>query len=112
MDMTSSGRRNWKADAVRDGLNAIRPTDCKPGRNLLGHCLDPLVDVVRAEQLKLKASQGLMSGFRDRLDKGFFVRTCDFKGWHFVIHEIFLGLKAGQFADKCKRRPVSRLLHL
>jgi hypothetical protein len=24
MDMTSSGRRNWKADAVRDGLNAIR----------------------------------------------------------------------------------------
>src|SRR5262249_53694215 len=33
-------------------------TDSKPVRDLLGYCLNPLVDVIRAEQLKLKTSQG------------------------------------------------------
>ena len=33
-------------------------TDSKPVRHLLGYCLNPLVDVIRAEQHKLKTSQG------------------------------------------------------
>jgi hypothetical protein len=58
-------QKKLEADAVRDGLlrYATRyeyhpATDSKPVRDLLAHCLNPLADVIRAEQLKLKTSQG------------------------------------------------------
>src|SRR5437667_6486058 len=40
------------------GLQYHMATDSKPVRDVLGHCLRPLADVIRAEQLKLKTSQG------------------------------------------------------
>jgi hypothetical protein len=53
-----------EADAVHDGLLGYAQsyeyqlaTDSKPMRDLLGHCLKPLADAIRAEQLELKTSQ-------------------------------------------------------
>ena len=59
-------QKKLEADAVRDGLLRYArsyeyhlATDSKPVRDLLAHCLNPPVDVIRAEPLKLKTSQGL-----------------------------------------------------
>ena len=53
-----------EADAVHDGLLRYAQsyeyqlaTDSKPVRDLLGHCLKPLANAIRAEQLELKTSQ-------------------------------------------------------
>lgn len=53
-----------EADAVHDGLLRYAQsyeyqlaTDSKPVRDLLGHCLKPLAEAIRAEQLELKTSQ-------------------------------------------------------
>ncbi len=65
LDNDIERQKKLEADAVRDGLlrYATRyeyhsATDSKPVRDLLAHCLNPLADVIRAEQLKLKTSQG------------------------------------------------------
>src|SRR5215472_17004065 len=65
MDNDVERQKKLEADAVRDGLLRYAKsyeyhsaTDSKPLRDLLGYCLNPLVDVIRAEQLKLKTSQG------------------------------------------------------
>src|SRR5947209_12681059 len=58
-------QKKLEADAVHDGLLRYAKsyeyhsaTDSKPVRDLLAHCLNPLVDVIRAEQHQLKTSQG------------------------------------------------------
>ena len=58
-------QKKLEADAVRDGLLRYAKsyeyhsaTDFKPVRDLLADCLNPLADVIRSEQLKLKTSQG------------------------------------------------------
>ena len=58
-------QKKLEADAVQDGLLRYAKsyeyhsaTDSKPVRDLLAHCLNPLAEVIRAEQLKLKTSQG------------------------------------------------------
>jgi len=65
MDNDIERQKKLEADAVRDGLLRYAKsyeyhlaTDSKPVRDVLGHCLKPLADVIRAEQLKLKTSQG------------------------------------------------------
>ena len=65
MDNDIERQKKLEADAVRDGLFRYAKsyeyhlaTDSKPVRDLLAHCLNPLADVIRAEQLKLKTSQG------------------------------------------------------
>ena len=65
MDNDIERQKELEADAVRNGLLRYAKsyeyhsaTDSKPVRDLLGYCLNPLVDVIRAEQLKLKTSQG------------------------------------------------------
>src|ERR1700733_7718347 len=65
MDNDIERQKKLEADSVRDGLlrwaksyEYHMATDAKPVRDVLGHCLKPLADVIRAEQLKLKTSQG------------------------------------------------------
>src|SRR5207237_6914238 len=65
MDNDIERQKKLEADAVRDGLLRYAKsyeyhlaTDSKPVRDVLGHCLKPVADVIRAEQLKLKTSQG------------------------------------------------------
>src|SRR2546425_9510147 len=65
MDNDIERQKKLEADAVRDGLLRYAKsyashlaTDSKPVRDLLAQCLNPLADVIRAEQLKLKTSQG------------------------------------------------------
>ena len=65
MDNDIERQKKLEADSVQDGLLRYAKsyeyhlaTDSKPVRDVLGHCLKPLADVIRAEQLKLKTSQG------------------------------------------------------
>jgi hypothetical protein len=66
LDNDIERQKKLEADAVRDGLlryatryEYCSATDSKPVRDLLAQCLNPLADVIRAEQLKLKTtSQG------------------------------------------------------
>src|SRR5437667_8394747 len=65
MDNDIERQKKLEADAVRDGLLQYAKsyeyhlaTDSKPVRDVLGRCLKPLADVIRAEELKLKTSQG------------------------------------------------------
>src|SRR5213078_4208414 len=65
MDNDIERQKKLEADSVQDGLLRYAEsyeyhlaTDSKPVRDLLAHCLNPLADVIRAEQLKLKTSQG------------------------------------------------------
>jgi hypothetical protein len=65
MDNDIERQKKLEADSVQDGLLRYaksyefhKATDSKPVRDALGHCLKPLADVIRAEQLKLKTSQG------------------------------------------------------
>ena len=58
-------QKELEANSVRDGLLRYAKsyeyhsaTDSKPVRDLLADCLNPLADVIREEQLKLKTSQG------------------------------------------------------
>ena len=65
LDNDIERQKELEADAVRNRLLRYTKsyeyhsaTDSKPVRDLLGYCLNPLVDVIRAEQLKLKTAQG------------------------------------------------------
>ena len=65
MDNDIELQKKLEADAVRDGLLRYAKsyeyhsaTDSKPVRDLLAQCLNPLAELIRAEQRKLKTSQG------------------------------------------------------
>ena len=59
MDNDIERQKKLEADSVQDGLLRYAKsyeyhlaTDSKPVRDVLGHCLKPLADVIRAEQLR------------------------------------------------------------
>jgi len=65
LDPDIERQKELEANSVRDGLLRYArsyeyhsATDSKPVRDLLAHSLNPLADLIRAEQLKLKTSQG------------------------------------------------------